>query len=143
MKYCVVIDTNVLVSALLKRNSIPSKIIELIFDDIVVPILNESVLQEYKAVLNRPKFHFPQELVNSFIVGIEGYGHFTNSEPLKINEVEFPDPDDWKFYELLIQNRKFKETYLVTGNTKHFPDEPFIVTPRQLFEIISRKFNEL
>lgn len=37
MKYFVVIDTNVLVSAVLKYNSIPETIIELAFDGKIVP----------------------------------------------------------------------------------------------------------
>ena len=29
-----------------------------------------------------------------------------------------------------------EDAYLVTGNIKHFPTEPFIVTPRQMIDII-------
>ena len=142
MRYYAVIDTNVLVSAYLKRNSIPSKIVELIYYDVVAPILSESILQEYGTVLNRPKFHFSQELVNNIITGIEEYGLIFNPETLKYDKAELPDPSDWKFYELLMQNRKSEETFLITGNTKHFPNKPFIVTPRQMLEIILQEFNQ-
>lgn len=40
MKYYAVIDTNVLVSAMLKWNSIPGSVMELVFDGPIVPILN-------------------------------------------------------------------------------------------------------
>ena len=28
------------------------------------------------------------------------------------------------------------DAYLVTGNIKHFPDKPFVVTPREMIEIL-------
>ncbi len=55
MKYYAVIDTNVLVSAMLKWNSIPGNVMELTFDG---PIMNEQIVKEYREVLARPKFHF-------------------------------------------------------------------------------------
>lgn len=56
MNYYAVIDTNVLVSALLKWNSVPGKIIEMVFTGIITPILNDDILREYREVLFRPKF---------------------------------------------------------------------------------------
>ena len=44
MNYYVVIDTNVLVSAMLRWNSAPGNIIELAFDGPIIPILNQEVL---------------------------------------------------------------------------------------------------
>ena len=40
------------------------------------------------------------------------------------------------FYEVVMEERKEENAYLVTGNIKHFPTKPFIVTPRQLLDII-------
>jgi len=57
MKYFVVIDTNVLVSAVLKNNSIPGTIIELAFNGKIIPVLNKEIESEYRNVLLRPKFH--------------------------------------------------------------------------------------
>ena len=57
MKYYVVIDTNVLVSAVLKSHSVPGSIVELAFDGPIIPILNEAIEKEYREVLSRPKFH--------------------------------------------------------------------------------------
>lgn len=37
MKYYAVIDTNVLVSAVLKWNSVPGNIIDLAFNDVIIP----------------------------------------------------------------------------------------------------------
>ncbi|MCI8732632.1 MAG: PIN domain-containing protein [Lachnospiraceae bacterium] len=47
MKYYAVIDTNVLVSAMLKWNSIPGNVMELTFDGPIVPILNEQMTQSF------------------------------------------------------------------------------------------------
>ena len=40
------------------------------------------------------------------------------------------------FYEVDMEERKTDDAYLVTGNIKHFPIETFIVTPREMMEII-------
>ena len=42
MKYYAVIDTNVLVSAVLKWNSVPGNIIDLTFNDVITPLVNQS-----------------------------------------------------------------------------------------------------
>lgn len=138
MKYYAIIDTNVIVSALLKDNSIPNKILKLVFSGFIVPVFNKSILQEYKEVLSRPKFHFPQQLVSEFLASFEKYGRILESKPQKFNKAKPPDPGDWKFYELLLQCQKSNESYLVTGNIKHFPSDPSIVTPRQMFEMVTR-----
>ncbi len=57
-KYYAVIDTNVLVSVMLKWNSVPGSIMELAFDGPIVPVLNADILAEYREVLMRPKFRF-------------------------------------------------------------------------------------
>lgn len=50
--------------------------------------------------------------------------------------LELPDPKDVVFYEVTMEQRKTEDTYLVTGNLKHFPSEHFVVTPRQMLDII-------
>ena len=56
MKYFAVIDTNVLVSAMLKWDSVPGNILELAFDGLIIPVLNDDIIKEYREVLSRPKF---------------------------------------------------------------------------------------
>ena len=51
-------------------------------------------------------------------------------------DIELPDPKDSVFYEVAMEERKEEDAYLVTGNIKHFPEKPFIVTPRQMLDII-------
>lgn len=51
---------------------------------------------------------------------------------------EFPEPKDIVFYEVLMGQRKAGEAYLVTGNLKHFPEEYYIVSPREMLDIIQK-----
>ena len=50
--------------------------------------------------------------------------------------MELPDPKNLVFYEVVMEARKGKDASLVTGNIKHFPKKPFIVTPREMLDII-------
>ena len=133
MKYYAVIDTNVLVSAMLKWNSIPGNVMELVFDGPIIPVYNAEILKEYREVLLRPKFHLTEALVDDVIDNLVNRGINVNAESV---DVDLPDPKDRVFYEVVLEERKTEEAYLVTGNIKHFPIETFIVTPREMLNII-------
>ena len=133
MVYYAVIDTNVLVSAMLKWDSAPGTIMELTFGGSIVPILNETIAAEYREVLLRPKFHLTEEIVNDVMDAITENCLYVDADPL---EIELPDPKDRVFYEVVMEERKDEDAYLVTGNIRHFPQKPFIVTPRQMLDII-------
>ena len=135
MKYYVVIDTNVLVSAVLKSHSVPGSIVELAFDGPIIPILNEAIEKEYREVLSRPKFHLPEDLVEGIMSTFHKRAIYVDAEHL---DVELPDPKDLVFYEVVMEERKEEEAYLVTGNIRHFPNRLFIVTPREMLDIILR-----
>lgn len=49
--------------------------------------------------------------------------------------IVLPDIKDLPFYEVVLEKQE-DNAYLVTGNIKHFPKEPFIVTARQLIDIL-------
>lgn len=133
MKYYAVIDTNVLVSAMLKWKSIPGKILELTFNGLIVPLVNDEILKEYREVLSRPKFKLTREIVDNLINGIMENSVFVNEQSL---DEYLPDPKDRVFYEVVMEERKKEDAYLVTGNIKHFPIRPYIVTPREMLDII-------
>lgn len=135
MKYYVVIDTNVLVSAVLKSHSVPVSIVELAFDGPIIPILNEAIEKEYREVLSRPKFHLPEDLIEGIMSTFHKRAIYVDAEHL---DVELPDPKDLVFYEVVMEERKEEEAYLVTGNIRHFPNRPLIVTPREMLDIILR-----
>ena len=137
MKYYAVIDTNVIVSAFLKSNSIPETVLDLALSGVIIPLLSDETVKEYTEVLSREKFGFGQEIVNDFIKQINAVGLFVNNaESL---DVTLPDETDRVFYEIVMEKRKTDEAYLVTGNIKHFPSKPYVVTPKEMLKIIIEK----
>ncbi len=139
MKYYAVIDTNVLVSAALKWHSVPGSIVELVFEGYIIPVLNQEIVDEYRVVLSRPKFHLTNDIVEEIINSFNAVGLYVDATSL---DIDFTDPKDKVFYEVVMEERKKEESYLVTGNTRHFPVQPFIVTPRQMLDIILRNIDE-
>lgn len=71
MKRYAVIDTNVLVSAMLKWTSVPGSIIEFAFSGVIIPVLNERIVEEYREVLMRDKFHLTKEIVDDVIQALD------------------------------------------------------------------------
>ena len=138
MHYYAVIDTNVVVSAMLKWQSLPGNILELVFDGIITPVFNDEILSEYREVLSRPKFNLSNQIIEDFVGNIEELGLSIKAATL---DLDFPDPKDRVFYEITMENRKSDETYLVSGNIKHFPEQCFVVTPREMLEIVLSQNN--
>lgn len=132
MKIYAVIDPNVIVSALLSRHqdSATVRILDYLYDRIIVPIYNAEIIEEYAAVLRRPKFNFSEEKVYAIIEAIKEGG--IDSERIPSNE-QLTDQKDIVFYEVALAN---EDSFLVTGNTKHFPKKPFVVTPAEMLQII-------
>ena len=50
------------------------------------------------------------------------------------SDISLPDPKDLVFYEVALSQ---EDSFLVTGNIKHFPKKPFIVTPTEMLAIIN------
>ena len=67
MKYFAVIDTNVIVSAMLKSDSMPALVLKEVLLGNISMLVNEDILNEYLEVLSRKKFHFPIDVVISLI----------------------------------------------------------------------------
>ena len=131
-----VIDTNVLVSALLSSSSSsnPFIVLNAIYNKKVVPIFNDIILSEYRDVLSRPKFHLTTKQVEGVLNFIISYG--VSKIPVPSEGIDFPDPKDVVFYEVRMA---VDDSYLVTGNKKHFPAKPFVVTPTKMVEILREK----
>lgn len=136
MKYLVVIDTNVIVSALLSKHSDAStvQVINTLLDNKITPIINSEIIAEYSDVLHRNKFHFPESTIQATLHYFQKYGVY--ADRLTTNEL-LPDPKDLVFYEVCMAKRE-EDSMLVTDNMKHFPAKPFIVTPNELLEIIKK-----
>lgn len=52
---------------------------------------------------------------------------------------DFVDEDDIVFYEIVMSAKNTMDAYLITGNIKHYPVRNYIVTPREMIEIIEEK----
>ena len=119
----IVLDTNVLVSALINPEGLPAKILNLVLNGKLTVLYDNRIIGEYRAVLIRKKFGFSSEMIEPLLDFIECEGDFVASEPLKLH---FADEDDKKFLEVAESGNA---EYLITGNIKHFPIEDNIVTP--------------
>ncbi|MBO4447217.1 MAG: PIN domain-containing protein [Bacteroidales bacterium] len=134
MKVYAVYDTNILVSALLSRKPDSAVVLalETLLSGEVTPLYNDEILAEYDDVLHREQFKFPEDLVSGVVNQIKKDG--IPSERISSGE-SFPDPDDAVFYEVALSK---DEAFLVTGNTRHFPKTPIVVTPLEFLKILGK-----
>ncbi len=131
-----VIDTNVIVSAMLSKNNDSStvQVIGKVISGEITPVFSSEILAEYREVLSRKKFNFSHETVDYFLNAIEHFGILV--APTPTGEI-LPDMKDLPFYEVVMDKRDYG-AYLVTGNLKHFPKKEFIVTARELLDILNK-----
>lgn len=131
-KLYAVIDTNVIVSAMFTHNQeSPTKLIlDHVLQGNVIPLYADEIISEYQAVLSREQFSFRPENIAAVINAIERFGIAPGKK--KVEGKEFPDPKDIVFYEVALSK---EGSFLVTGNTKHFPKEPIVVTPAEFLDI--------
>ena len=132
--YFIVIDTNVLVSGLIGRNqtSPPVGILNYLLAErgVIIPLFKDEIIKEYETVLKRDKFNIDHKLVDGIIERIKTIG--ISCERIESKDV-FADVKDLVFYEVALSK---DDSYLVTGNIKHFPKVDFVVTPAEMMEII-------
>ena len=133
MIFFAVLDTNVLVSALLNVRSLPALVLGEALAGCIVPLYDEEIMAEYIDVLHRSKFTFHKQYINSLLNGFKSRGVHVKAST---SDIALPDLDDVVFYAVVMEKRKSEAAYLITGNQKHFPKVPFIVTPREMLEII-------
>ena len=139
MTFYAVIDTNVIVSSMLKTNSTPGRIINYIRTNTIVPLLNQEIIDEYRDVLTRNEFDFDVNEVNRLLEIIQEKGIIIEREQ---SLEDFIDKDDIVFFEIVMSARNTMDAYLITGNMKHYPVRSYVVTPREMIEIIE-KTNDL
>lgn len=130
-----VIDTNVWVSALLTHSetSPTERIFRLLFNGEIVALYNDEKMAEYEEVLSRKKFKFPQKDIDELLEYIKKNGIHADRTPFA---EDMPDEDDRVFLEITLSR---DDSFLVTGNLKHYPKLPEVVTPA---EFIARFFEE-
>lgn len=135
MNFFAVIDTNVLVSALLSKKPDTATVLVMskVYDGTIVPVFNDEILAEYSEVLHRGKFNFYEGDIFEMIAAIKEIG--VNVCELFEGDVFLPDPKDVVFYRVALS---VKDTKLITGNTKHFPINSIVVTPAEMLLLIDK-----
>jgi len=131
----IVVDTNVLVSALIRSEGIPARILDVILSRQAKTVLDHRIYLEYEEVLLRPEFGFSRELVDDLLDFL-----WLSSERVRVAtmSVELPDADDTKFLEVAMTA---SADFLITGNLRHFPARQrhgvHVVSPREWWELWS------
>ena len=127
-----VIDTNVIVAALLSPHTDSATVRSLaaIVDGKAEALVSPEILSEYRTVLSRAKFGFSSERVASILKVFERLGKATI--PIR-HDSPMPDEKDRVFYEVALAEPNSR---LVTGNLKHYPTSPIVVTPAQFCELL-------
>jgi putative PIN family toxin of toxin-antitoxin system len=124
-----ILDTNIIVSALLSPQGLPARILNLVLNGSATIVYDNKILYEYMDVLGRDRLKINQELKKLVVNFIEKEGIYAIA---KHQNIKFNDENDKMFYELFNSGNI---NYLVTGNKKHFPKEKGIVTPKEFIKI--------
>ena len=129
-----VIDTNVLVSAQISKNPLSAtvKVVSSMFLNHIKPVYNEDILAEYTEVLHRPKFHLSDDDIDNMLDYIRQYGIHSDRIPF---DGDMPDEKDRPFYEVSLS---IEDSFLVTGNLKHFPVTPQVISPADMVTLIEQ-----
>lgn len=117
----VVLDTNILVSAMLTSGGGPARILKLVLDAEITAFYSLEIMAEYENVLFRPQFALDPGRVFAVLDFIREAGVLAAP---KRSGIPMTDESDRIFYDVAKNNGAL----LITGNMKHYPKEPFIVT---------------
>lgn len=112
----IVLDTNVLVSALLSPFHAPGRLLDLLLGGKLRLVYDDRILAEYRAVLLRPKFGFDRRAVEELLAQLAADGLAVTAPPVNLH---LPDPTDGVFVEVAAA----AAGPLVTGNSRHFPPD--------------------
>lgn len=130
----VVLDTNIIVSALLQPLGPPAQVFVLAIGGSIQLCISGSVYAEYEEVISRPRFRRSEDIIAGALHTIREKGFWVRpTEAIRACS----DPDDDIFLECAHASQA---NYLVTGNLKHFPTSwsgTRIVAARRLLSIIS------
>ena len=113
----IVLDTNVLVSAMLKRNSKPALIMNAILEGKIQLAIDERIFTEYTDVLHRPKLNIPSDKADAILRFIAFSALWVESQPVEFQRELINDPGDIPFAEVAVCGHA---EVLITGNMKHF-----------------------
>lgn len=129
----VVLDTNIIVSALMQPLGPPARVFLLAHGGSIQLCVSGSVYAEYEEVIRRPRFRRSEETIQSTLQTVRERGLWVKpADAIRACS----DPDDDIFLECA---QAARAAYLVTGNIRDFPPtwlDTEIVTPRRFLEIL-------
>lgn len=133
----IVMDTNVLVSAMLTSGGPPDLILQLVLVGEVSLLVDSRILREYDEVTVRDRFAFDSRERRVLIDALAALAEPVVAVPLKLS---LPDPEDRKFVEVA---RAGHAEGIVTGMVRHFKPKAGVrrvpvLTPRQLVDRLRR-----
>jgi len=128
----IVLDTNIIVSAAITSEGNPANIIKLVSVSENMQIYySPAIIEEYKRVLSYERLNLSDAKQIRAVNTIEKNGVCVQPET---SDIPMPDESDRIFYD----TAKAVNAYLITGNLKHYPEEPQIVTPARFVEMFGK-----
>jgi putative PIN family toxin of toxin-antitoxin system len=136
MRLRVVLDTNVIVSAVLTPGRIPASLVALAVQGAIQFFLSPEILEEYRQVLRRPAFGFDSSAIDAFLDDLEKAATMVYPQNRATSALD--DPDN----RILECAEEAKAHYIITGNKKDFPFVEFagakIVSPAEFAALFIR-----
>jgi putative PIN family toxin of toxin-antitoxin system len=129
-----VLDTNVIVSALLADGGREALILDLAFSARYTLVVSDALLEEYEEVLRRPRFRLDPRRIKAAMREIRSASLHVDPQT-KVRAAR--DPDDNKVLECALAA---EADYVVTGNTRHFPSQfqgIRIIPPRRFMVLLA------
>ncbi len=127
-----VVDTNVIVSGLYNRSGTPAKIVDMILEGKIFPIVTENTYVEMERVINYPKFELNPGLKDEVLLLLKSR---KLEIPAAIADIRGVPIDDLEFVRAAVQ---FEADCLITGNIRHFSAVSAIVNAVTPAEFISK-----
>ena len=129
----VVLDTNVVLSAMLSNFGPAAVVLGLVLSRRLELVIDEQILDEYDEVLSRSRFGIDPRDRAILMERVRRVGQAYAPQALPGGRKGLPDPADGMFLELALGARA---DWLVTRNVKHFPQHrcgsTSVVTPEQI-----------
>ena len=135
IKAFAVLDTNVLVSAVISSSGYPYDILRLIQSGNVIPIYDERMLNEYKEVFHYDKLKISEETFQQTFTLILKSGLLI--QDVETTKAQLLDQSDIPFFEVKESSEEFNSV-LVTGNLKHYPEQRDIITPKEFILLLDQ-----
>jgi putative PIN family toxin of toxin-antitoxin system len=129
----IVLDTNVVVSALLTGGGTADMVVQLVLQGKATLLTDSRILAEYDEVTSRPRFGFDEGERRIILETLAAISEPVIARPLRIT---LPDPEDRVWVEVAIAGGA---DAIVSGNTRHFVPRSGklavpVLTPRMLVD---------